>query len=71
MSLSGRMAQLRAAQPESMRLPEGKTCGDCKHIDRCEAFGFTYSRENTWCDFGPSRFVLAPSPERQKKETGR
>ncbi len=39
-----------------MQLPEGKTCGDCQHIKRCRAFGFTSSEANTSCDFWPSRF---------------
>lgn len=38
-----------------MRLPEGKTCGDCAHIRRCSAFGFS-SAVNMSCDFHPSRF---------------
>ena len=46
-----------------MELPEGKTCGDCVHIGRCIAFGFTRERERTYCDFFPRRFHEAPQPE--------
>lgn len=47
-----------------MKLPGGKTCGDCVHIQRCEAFGFAGkgdvpAREETSCDFFPRRFRLA------------
>ncbi len=40
-----------------MKLPTGKTCGDCRHIYRCLAFGFTESEERTGCDFHPVRFA--------------
>ena len=39
----------------TMNLPEGKTCGDCVHIQRCNAiFGHMASDER--CDWYPSRF---------------
>jgi hypothetical protein len=41
---------------QDMRLPDGKTCGDCVHIYRCTIFGFTSSPANTSCDFWPNRF---------------
>jgi hypothetical protein len=41
-----------------MKLPEGKTCGDCIHIKRCLAFGFTKSEERKECDFFPRRFAI-------------
>lgn len=48
----------------SMALPPGKTCGDCAHISRCLAFGFSW-RSRTECDFAPSRFLERPTkPER-------
>lgn len=40
-----------------MRLPEGKTCGDCAHIVRCKMI-FGVKPENTVCDFFPKRFHL-------------
>jgi hypothetical protein len=43
---------------QDMRLPDGKTCGDCAHSYRCTIFGFTPSLENARCDFWPSRFRL-------------
>jgi len=39
----------------AMRLPQGKTCQDCRHVERCVAFGFTH-RERRSCDFYPNRF---------------
>lgn len=39
-----------------MRLPEGKTCGDCAHLRRCELIGFTPSAKETTCSFHPRRF---------------
>lgn len=50
--------QDHAAENE-MKLPQGKTCGDCAHVRRCRAFGFTPSETETSCDFHPSRFRLA------------
>lgn len=41
-----------------MKLPDGRTCGDCIHVRRCVLFGFTKS-ENTNCDFSPSRYQQA------------
>ena len=41
---------------EDMQLPAGATCGDCGHVERCLALGFTSSRARTVCDFSPSRF---------------
>lgn len=44
---------------DEMKLPEGKTCGDCKHLDKCERlFGVNYL--NTVCDFYPPRFIETP-----------
>lgn len=46
-----------------MRLPKGKTCGDCVHASRCKAFGFTPSLTSPTCDFFPRRFLQAkPGP---------
>ena len=39
-----------------MRLPDGKSCADCRHVSRCVGLGCT-NAENTACDFYPSRFV--------------
>ena len=41
---------------EDMQLPAGATCGDCAHVERCLALGFTASPVRTVCDFSPSRF---------------
>lgn len=45
-----------------MKLPPGKTCGDCRHVLRCLAFGYTSSEARTGCDFHPNRFVDAGFP---------
>jgi hypothetical protein len=39
-----------------MRLPEGKTCGDCVHCSRCCAI-FGHVPEDTSCDWWPSRYI--------------
>ncbi len=43
------------ADPDKMRLPAGKTCGDCFHIRRCKAM-FGHVETDTYCDWSPSRF---------------
>jgi hypothetical protein len=44
-----------------MELPHGTTCGDCVHVKRCLAFGFTPKKEETVCSFYPRRLrVLQP-----------
>lgn len=40
-------------------LPEGKTCADCRHLDRCVAM-FAGFPEATACDWQPSRFSPKP-----------
>lgn len=42
----------------SLDLPDGKTCGDCAHIARCEAI-FGHTATDTYCDFYPLRFRQA------------
>lgn len=44
-----------------MRLPPGKTCGDCAHCKRCCAM-FGRVPEDTSCDWWPSRFRAVKSP---------
>lgn len=38
-----------------MKLPPGKTCGDCVHCKRCCAM-FGHTPTDTYCDFWPSRY---------------
>jgi hypothetical protein len=38
-----------------MQLPEGKTCANCAHLQRCLALGCTRA-ERTACDFYPNMF---------------
>lgn len=54
------MSRVTTTEPDydaEMRLPEGRTCADCRHIARCKGFGFSWP-ERTSCDFWPSRFAL-------------
>lgn len=50
-----------------MRLPAGKTCGDCVHCYRCCTI-FGHVPSDTSCDWHPSRFrqneVLQGEPSR-------
>lgn len=39
-----------------MQLPEGETCEECTHANKCTAM-YGAKLENTWCDFHPVRFV--------------
>jgi hypothetical protein len=39
-------------------LPEGKTCGDCVHINRCASI-FGHIPEDQICDWHPIRFQEA------------
>jgi hypothetical protein len=43
-----------------MKLPEGKTCGDCLSCRRC-CLIFGHVPEDTSCDWWPSRFRPAPA----------
>lgn len=48
---------------DSMALPPGKTCKNCAFFRRCTAFLGENIRDNTSCDWAPSRFVLAVTGE--------
>jgi hypothetical protein len=41
---------------ESMNLPDGETCIQCKHFVHCSRM-YGVKAENTACDFYPVRFV--------------
>ncbi|OLU23112.1 hypothetical protein BVH03_23075 [Pseudomonas sp. PA15(2017)] len=43
---------------DDMDLPEGMTCGDCRHARRCIAM-FGHIAEDLSCDWSPSRFQAA------------
>lgn len=46
---------LKNCQRQCMKLPDGKTCGACQHVDWCvKVYGV--KPENTSCDFEPIRF---------------
>lgn len=40
---------------DDMDLPEGKTCADCVHCERCTKI-FGHIPEDEACDWSPSRF---------------
>ena len=40
---------------QCMQLPDGKTCADCIHVERCTLM-FRAKSENTNCGFEPIRF---------------
>ena len=42
-------------QGVEMNLPEGKTCGDCNHIRRCQGM-FGHIPEDEVCDWIPVKF---------------
>jgi hypothetical protein len=44
----------------TMNLPEGKTCGDCFHIPRCNTI-FGHMATDERCDWYPVRFVQRPA----------
>ncbi len=41
---------------DSMKLPAGKSCNDCAHLERCAAL-FGVNAQNVTCDFAPSRYA--------------
>ena len=41
---------------DDMKLPEGKTCGDCHYYRFCCGF-FMCPQQNTKCDWSPSKYV--------------
>lgn len=45
----------KCCQRQCMKLPAGKTCGDCKHLAWCTQ-AYSVKVKNTMCDFEPVRF---------------
>lgn len=41
---------------ESMKLPAGQTCGDCRNFRYCRSL-FSCEPTNVSCDWSPSRFL--------------
>jgi len=39
-----------------MDLPEGKTCADCVHVEKCVTMFVGVRAENKYCGFEPIRF---------------
>lgn len=54
------MKRAKHTEP-GMHLPEGKTCADCRHCDRCCAM-FGHIPEDEVCDWFPSRFSAGNQP---------
>lgn len=48
-----------------MRLPVGKTCGDCAHLARCVAM-FGAVAGSLVCDFSPSKFMPKVAAEKER-----
>lgn len=42
---------------DNMKLPEGKTCSDCRNWPSCRAFVGSLTGKETSCDWAPNRFV--------------
>lgn len=57
--MNGCCADKSCTPDTCMGLPDGRTCGDCRHIERCLGFGFTGSPKRKDCDFFPRRFLEA------------
>ncbi len=45
---------------ESMKLPEGRTCQDCRNFGYCRSL-FSCEPTNVSCDWSPSRFQPRPA----------
>jgi len=43
-------------------LPRGRTCRDCAHFARCDAFGFYDAPDAGHCAFVPSRWLARREP---------
>lgn len=46
-----------------MVLPDGFSCGDCRHLQRCTQL-FGAAPERRFCDFFPRRFVARSEASR-------
>lgn len=55
-------ARAKAIGVGSIRLPAGKTCGDCKHFRRCSLL-FNCDDLSTVCDWVPNRFEARPADQ--------
>lgn len=62
----GKVSEREPDYSAEMRLPEGKTCGDCVHGRRCDMLFGAVRRKFTSCDFWPSKFA----PTRRAIEEG-
>lgn len=54
--------------PERRRLPEGKTCAECVHINTCIS-SFGGDKQSKECEFSPSFFYIKKNILKAKHET--
>lgn len=46
-----------------MEIPEGKSCKDCAHWQRCKALIQSLSGDEVMCDFAPAMFTAKEQHE--------
>jgi len=64
--MSERKPYGRSKTDLDMNLPEGKTCGDCFHFNRCNAI-FGHIAGDEICDWAPGRFILPKQSTTENK----
>ncbi len=57
--MSSRRPFLNFEPPDSLKLPTGKSCEDCRRVERCKIH-LGISGHETSCDYDPSRYTVAP-----------
>ena len=63
------MKRSKVSDADKMSLPEGKTCGDCRHFRRCNGiYGHIAAYEV--CDWAPSRFIATQHNSRDTRPQG-
>lgn len=48
--------------PSRLSLPEGRSCAECVHLERCRRLQVTWP-ERRQCEFWPSRFRMGRAAE--------
>jgi hypothetical protein len=62
------MTKVSKTPRDTMRLPEGWTCADCRFFYYCSEFIGPEITGNTTCDWAPSRFQINPALVVRKAE---
>ncbi len=57
--MSSRRPFLNFEPPDSLKLPTGKCCMDCRRVERCKVH-LGIGGHETSCDYDPSRYTPAP-----------